>query len=419
MTVTKRKFIRVVSYLVAVCVIFAAAGLFSQRAKAGYEETLEKVRMTNLGSLCEYFRDISAGLRLLAVSAEGSVDESISYVTARLMGAKGCLNSFDSKKIKNTGKFINTVASFTDSFSGSSEQRKIAIYLSDYAQEIYYHLNDVSSAIINGAYSLTEYGSIYENDGLPYFEEYIDYSNGNEKELFEAAAPASAGESKSFFDENEEITEDEARKTAEAVTGIESALWRDNNSESETDAYSFCHGDIAVDISKSGKVCRFINPMPCRTAKYSVTETEEKAAEYLEKLGYEGVVAVNRECGEFTASFLFYPEVNGVLLMTSSIKIEMCRASGEVVYFDSYEYIENYRNDISAPKIMPDINKTLPQNLSPLQSLYCLKKIDGKEKICILTVCKFNDYIFCVYTDPGSLKILITENAQNFFTHGK
>lgn len=411
MSVTRRKFIRVISYLVAVCVIFAVAGLFSQRAKAGYEETLGKVRMTNIGSLCEYFRDISAGLRLLAVSADNSVEESVSYVEARLMGASGCLNGFDSKKVKNIGKFISTANGFTDSFSGSSEQRKIAIYLSDYAQEVYYHLNDVSSAIMNGAYSLTEYGSIYKNDELPYFEEYVDYSNGNEKELFEAAAPALANGSGAFYDEKEEITEKKAEDIATSVTGINSALWRDNNSGTDIDVYSFCHGDIAVDISKSGFVCRLINPMPCRKAVYSLEETEEKAAEYIKKQGYENMTAVKRENGEFTASFLFYPVVNNVLLMTSPVRIELCKASGEAVYLNACEYIRNYRSDIVAPESMPDISGILPEGLVLLQKFYSFAEIDEKGKIYILAVCKYENYNYFIYIDTETREIIKTEIA--------
>ena len=156
------------------CVIIAASGLFSQRAKAGYEETLGKVRMANLGSMSEYFRDISAGLRLLAVSTENSFSDSSSYIEARIMGAKSCLNGFNDKKVKNISAYLDALDKFMQNFTGTSEKRKIAIYLSEYAREVYYHLNDVSSAVINGAYSLTEYGSVYRNEKKPYFEDFVD-----------------------------------------------------------------------------------------------------------------------------------------------------------------------------------------------------------------------------------------------------
>lgn len=409
MTIKRRFFIRVVSYLVAVSVIIAAAGLFSQRAKAGYEETLGKVRMTNLGSMCEYFRDISAGLRLLAVSADSSVSDSISYISARVMGAKGCINGFNTKKVKNIEKFLNTVNSFTQDFSGTSEKRKIAIYLSEYAQEVYFHLNDVSSAVLNGAYSLTEYGSIYRGEELPYFEDFVDYSNGNEKELFGAAAPASANENGTYFDERENITEETAKDIAAEAAGINAALWRNN--EKNGDVYSFRHGDVSVDISKKGMLCRMINPMPCRTAKISADEAEEKASEYLLKYGYKNMIAVKRENGEFTASFLFYPEVNGVLLFTSPVEAEICRWSGTLVYFDSREYIRNYREDFRAPERIPDIIGVLPENLTATQSFYCIKEINGRELLCIVALCKYNDYNYRIYISPETMKIILAENA--------
>ena len=405
--IKKRFFIRVVSYLVAVSVIIAATGLFSQRAKAGYEETLGKVRMTNLGSMCEYFRDISAGLRLLAVSADNSVSDSISYVDARIMGAISCLNGFNEKKVKNISDFLNTVNKFTDSFTGTSEKRKISIYLSEYAQEVYYHLDDVSSGIINGAYSLTEYGNIYQNDSRPYFEDFVDYSNGNEKELFNAAAPVSANSNSSYF--KEKVTEETAMKIAGGVAGINPVLWRKN--KAETDVYSFCHGDTLVNVTKAGMVCRIINPVPCKTAKNSLDEAEKKAAEYLEGLGYKNIFAMRREKSEFTASFLFYPEVNGVVLLTCPIMIDICLSSGALTFMDSYDYIRNYRNDVESPENLPDVGEYLPEEVAVSESYCCLKAINGKEKICMMSVCRYDDYNYYIYTDIDSMKIVKTENG--------
>ena len=407
MTVKRRIFIRVISYLVAICVVFAAAGLFSQRAKAGYEETLGKVRMTNLGTMSEHFRDISAGLRLLAVSTENSFSDSSSYVEARVMGAKGCLNGFNAKKVKNISDYLDTLNQFIQSFNGTSEKRKIAVYLSEYARDVYYHLNDVSSAILNGAYSLTEYGSIYTDDGKPYFEDFVDYSNGNEKELFGAAAPASATAENIYF--KEKVTEETAVEIAGNATGINPALWR-KNSENH-DVYSFRHGDTLVNVAKSGMICKVINPTPCRTSKISFDDAEKNAVGYLGEFGYKNLSVLRREKSEFTASFLFCPIVGGVLLLTCPITADICLSSGALTFMESYEYLKNYKNNIHAPENMPDISGSLPENLTAVNSRYCLKKINGSEKICIMTECKYNDYNYYVYIEPKTLEIIETENA--------
>jgi hypothetical protein len=113
MAVRRRKFIRVVSYLLAVCAVFAVAGNFSRRAKASYEETLEKVRFEGLNSLCEYMHELSGGLSLLAVSSGDFVVDSSYYVGARAVGALGSSACFDSEKtvLENEAfrlKFQNT-----------------------------------------------------------------------------------------------------------------------------------------------------------------------------------------------------------------------------------------------------------------------------------------------------------------------
>lgn len=406
MTIKRRYFIRVISYLVAVCVIIAASGLFSQRAKAGYEETLAKVRMANLGSMSEYFRDISAGLRLLAVSTENSFSDSASYVEARIMGAKSCLNGFNEKKVKNISNYLDALEKFMQHFTGTSEKRKIAIYLSEYAREVYYHLGDVSSAVINGAYSLTEYGSVYRNDGKPYFEDFVDYSNGDEKELFGAAAPVSASETISY---SEEVTEETAMKIAGEAVDLNPSLWRKNKEIS--DCYSFYHGDTLVNIAKSGEVCKIINPMLCKTAKLTLEKAEDYAAEYLADFGYENLSALRREKSEFTASFLFYPEINGVLLMTCPVLVDICLSSGALTYMDASDYIRNYREDVYPPENLPDISGYLPDDIIISVSRYCLKKINEKETLCIMTECRYDNYDYYIYTDLQTFRILKTENA--------
>ena len=178
MSVKRRKFIRTVSYLLAVCVVIAATGYFSFRAKASYEATLERVRFDGLSSLCEYMHEISGGLNLLSVSAGESVADSAAYVGARALGARGSASSFEPVKLENINRFIDYVYDFSQTFSGGEGERKKAAELSDYAEEIYYHLSDLSVAVMNGAYRLNEFGSIYSRSENPFFENYIDYSNG-------------------------------------------------------------------------------------------------------------------------------------------------------------------------------------------------------------------------------------------------
>lgn len=411
MTVRRRKFIRIISYLIALCTVFAASGLFTAKAKSDYESTLERVRLEGLNSLTEYSREISSGLRLLAVSAGDSLTDSSAYVSARAVGAMGSLGCFYSEKVDNLTRFFSGVYDFSEGFSGSEESRKAAVKLSDYAQEIYYHLSDLTNAALNGEYALTEYRSVYEKTKEPYFEDDLDFYNGTEDEIFRiitSAASVSGGFS--FLEGKESISVDDAKKKASDVTGIPQALWRDGKTDSSgTEIYSLTNGDIEVDICKrGGMIYKMVNPQPCDSAVYSADDAHKKAVEFLEIHGFENMIEFYRRQEMFTVSFVFMPEVNGVLLLTSEIEIEICLASGKVTYFDTEEYIKRYRTDISAPNGIPEISSLLPYGLAAEKTVVCLADIDSREKLCILAVCPFENNNVYIFIDYYSLKIIKT-----------
>lgn len=418
MAVRRRKFIRITSYLLAICLVFAVAGYFSHRAKASYEATLERVRFEGLNSLCEYMHELSSGLSLLAVSAGESEIDSAYYVSSRAAGALGSSGCFDSKKAVNINRFLTSVYDFSQSFSGDDEARMAAMKLSDYAEEIYYHLSDLSAAIMSGAYTLSEYGSVYAKSQTPYFEDYLDYSNGNEDEIFALAASVQAQSGRfAVLDGEETVSLAQAKEKASKIIGIDTVLWRESETDNRSgiEIYSLAHGDTAVEICKSGgALCRLINPMPCAEGLFSFEDALAKAGEFMKLHGYYGMNVLSGEQGEFTAHFCFVPEVNGVLLLTSPIKISVCFASGNITYFDASEYIKNYRTDIYAGDGVPDVSGLLPDNVALKETKLCLADIDGREKLCMLAVCGFEDGEVWVYVDYQSMKIIKTAIKGGF-----
>lgn len=379
---------------------------------ASYEETLGRVRLTNLTSLCELSRDISGGLRLLAVSADNSLADSAAYVRARIMGAIGCLNSFESDRVENISGFLNGTNSFAEKFSGSESERKSAIMLSDYAQDLYYHLNDITSAVMNGEYLLTEYSSAYSGSKSPYFEDYLDFTSGNESEIFKIITSVSANaEKQGCLNGKRKITADEAINIAGGVARVNAVLLRESKKvATDIEVYSFVYGDIAVDICKSGGLlCRLVNPLPCMQSVYSREDAEIKALEFAEKYGYVGLTAAEMHESEFEASFFLFPEVNGVLLLTARIDVTVCLASGDITYFDASEYIKNYRDDVSYNMGSPDLNKILPENLILKETVNCLVNIGGRDRLCYLAVCHFEGDTVLMFVDASEFKVLKTE----------
>lgn len=406
----RRKFIRIISYLIALCVVFAASGVFTARAKSEYESTLERVRFEALASLTEYSREISSGLRLLAVSTDDSLTDSSAYVSARAVGAMGSLGCFYSEKVDNLTRFFSGIYDFSESFSGKEQSRRAAVKLSDHAQEVYYHLSDLTNAVTSGEYTLTEYESIYRKPDVPYFEDELDYYGDDEIYGLISIASAERGRSV-FLDGRNSISADEAKSTASALTGINEALWRDGKpiGIDETDIYALKNGDTEVDICKSGGVIyRIINPQPCDNAIYSLDDARKKAVEFLENHGFDNMTEFESAENIFTADFVFVPEMNGVLLLPAKIEIELCLASGKVTYFDASAYIRRYRTDVAAAGSVPDAERFVPDIVTYEKSLLCTADVDGAEKLCILAVCRYENSKVYIFIDYYNMQILKT-----------
>ncbi len=406
----RRKFIRIISYLVALCVVFAASGVFTAKAKTDYETALGRVRFEALASLTEYSREISSGLRLLAVSAGDSITDSSAYVSARAVGAMGSLGCFYTEKVDSLTRFFSGVYDFSESFSGNEESRRAAVKLSDHAQEIYYHLSDLTNAVVSGEYVLTEYDSIYRKSDVPYFEDELDYY-GND-EIYGMISAVSAEENTfAFLNGRESVSADKAKNTASALTGINKALWRGGDAIgiNGVEIYALKNGDTEVDICKSGGVIyKIINPQPCESVVYSLDDARKKAVEFTENHGFENMTEIKSAKNVFTADFVFAPEVGGVLLLPAKIEIGICLASGRVTYFDASTYIRRYRTDIAFVDSIPDVEHLVPEMLTYDKLLVCTADIDGAEKLCILAVCRFENNNVYVFIDYYNMKIIKT-----------
>lgn len=406
----RRKFIRAVAYLSALCAVFAASGYFAGRAKASYEETLGKVRISSLVSLSEYARDVSGGLRLLAVSSGDSAAESAAYVCSRATGALASLGSFEAESTENMTRFFEGAYDFAEDFLPNDSSRAAALKLSDYSQELYYHLSDISAAVVNGEYSLTEFGSVYGGERAEYFEGRLDFENGSEDEIFSLTAASARCASPELFEGKGTVSLLQAKRTASEISGVSAELWREKTvTNGEYGIYLLTHGDTAVEICiRGGAVRRLINPAPCAVRIYGREEALETAEKFLKEQGLGEAELLEESEGEFTALFRFAPSVNGVLLMTAAIDIEICLSGGTVTYYDASDYIRRYRTDIAETRCV-DLSGVLPDELILQKEFVCLADIDGREKLCRLAVCSFNGLPVRVYADYQSLKIIKTE----------
>lgn len=398
----RRSFIRIISYLVATAVCLAAAASDAAKARGDYGEALGQVRMSSLVSLCEYSSQLSAGLRALAVSPDGGTADPAAYVCSKALGARGGAASFSEDSAGNILYFLDGVYRFAEEFPDepSEEKRAAAIRLSDYADELYDHLSDVSAAVLNGDISLLEGGD------AEFIEDKLDFSNGSEDEIFPLIAvsvsPVGSAEAA--------VSREAARAAASELFGVEAALWRGGETEElgGIEVYRFTYGSMLVDISTSGEVAAFTVAEPCKTAETGADSAAASAAKFLKERNFPEMEEICRCEREFRTELEFAPCVGGVLHLDSAVKVAVCRCCSELIRFDCSEYIKNYR-EAMAVDAKPRLDRLLPSGFSLERQRLCVADIDGRARLCYLAECSFRNEKLRMYFDYFSLKALKSE----------
>lgn len=405
--------IRIISFISALSVVFAASGMLLQKSNATYEDVLGKLRLSGLTSLCEYTQDVSSSLRLLAVSSAENVSEAASVVYAKVLGAQGSISCFENVKTENISAFLVGVSSFSQGFSDNiinEEERKNALMFSDYAQEMYYHLSDVANAVINGEYSLFEAGEIYSKNDSEFFENNLDFANGTEKELFSRFVSASV-QIKTVGTEKQRVTVQTAKNNAADFLGIQPQLLRENGEENLNGmrTYKFSHNGVTVNVCAfGGSVCRFIDSHLCTGGECATEEAIRAAEKMMKKTGCSDFEIFFSHKDGFSADFVFAPVKNGILILTSTVHIEVCLGECRIIGFDASEYYKSNTKNVDTISGNVDISRLLPVNLTFLESRLCYTEIDGNERYCYLAECLLGGEKVFVFIDYYTLKTVET-----------
>ncbi len=398
--ICRRKYIRTVSFLLAAAVCLGITAMSRSKAESAHADALKTVRMSALVSLCEYTSQLSAGLRTLAVSADGITAEPAAYVCSRALGAKGTAACFSESSVKNIMYFFDGVYAYAENFSENPtrELRTEAIKLSDYAMELYYHLSDISNAVMSGEKALLE-----NNKNIEFFENSLDFSNGTENEVFSLLPVAASPSSETT---HVEISRNEARNAASGLFGIDSSLWRGGNIENYRgiQVYRFFYNDISVDIStKSGEVVAFTTAEPCSTAEIDAEGAAKVAEKFILGLNFPEMKEISRTERDFRTELEYAPLTNGVLHLNATVKISVCRCCAKPIRFDSSEYMQGYQK-ISVPNSDINLSSLLPDGFTLTTQSLCVADIDGRAKLCYLAECVFGQVKAKIFFDYFSLK---------------
>ncbi len=114
--------------------------------------------------------------------------------------------------------------------------------------------------------------------------------------------------------------------------------------------YPKAEGEVYTDLTKKGGHLVFmIYDRPVKTAKLNLTQAEEKARHFLEKIGYKDMVTISYdEVGQMFV-FNFVHQHDDIYFYPEKVAVKVARDNGEIVALQADEYLFN--------KITPVVKK--------------------------------------------------------------
>lgn len=339
-TVTRRKYIRRISFLSAVTAVLAAVSVLSVCRLNELKKSDENEKLLALVRLSESAGTLEEKVLNCAFSsspvilAEGAAD-----IKAAITAVKDNLTLFDGEKTEELtdyydefGEEVQSAVRIILSGEDDIEERSKLTELAGMAETAARAFSTAALTAMEGGCDLGGVKSPFEGEnGLPACEElFPDVPIPEEKAVSGSAEPAFAC-----------VTRSEAAGTAAEYLGIEPCLLRDaKRCESSGCAYLFHHGEDYVGIDGvSGRVALFLTSCGTGAGLLSEGDARERAAEVLRSLGYPELDCVSSAEENGSRVFAFAPEQGETVLLCEEISVGVCLSDGKTVSFDARDYL--------------------------------------------------------------------------------
>ncbi len=359
---SRRKTVRIVSFLSAVIIVLATwAGINSYKLHIAKKEILRSNEraLTQLGT---YLDDIELNLQKCTYSSSKAMLSDISSDLWRSSAsAKESLAEITDGNTEVSGvyKFLSQVGEYTlsltektaDSGKISKEDSENLAKLLKCSQELSQRVNNLISQEEDGLVSFEEVKKNLQSDTqnvLVLGDELNDASQSLENYpalIYDGPFSDHIQNKKSRLLENEaEVTQYQAQKKAASfIDEKEEKLLFLSETDSSISTYNFYTEDCTVAVTKKGGiVCYVLREAYAGEAKLSHKEVIDIATRYLKENGYVNVkdnyYSVND--GICTINFAFYE--NDVTYYTDLIKVSVAMDDGEIVSFDATGYLMNH-----------------------------------------------------------------------------
>ncbi len=159
---------------------------------------------------------------------------------------------------------------------------------------------------------------------------------------------------------------------------------------------------ISIDITKKGGyVLWMLNPRDIPEKKLTDEQAGDKAKEFLKEQGFGELTETYYLKNDNTTTITFVGVTKeGVLIYPDLIKVKVALDNGEIVGFDSYQYLMAHnKRDIGKPKLTEEqARKKVSQKLEVERVKLAIIPMPGnKEQLCYEFKGKYNQFDYFVY----------------------
>lgn len=427
MYISKRCFVRIISFLTAVTVATGISAALNMNSSAQYKRSFEQNMTRNVEDLSAEIDNIK---NTLYKGMYAGTPEMMTQLSSKLWSdastAKSSLAQLPvaGLHLENTYKFLSQVGNFSKSLAKrysegealSADDRKSLQTLSEYADRLSENMWKVEQRITNGELSFekaiaevqgTENNEepSYITEGFTDFEEGYDnyptliYDGPFSDHILEKVPVMLKGATV--------VTLSDALKKAEKACGTTGLTHSDADDEQgKMPSYVFTKDNATVSVTKYGGYLSYMmrnRDVPTRSM--TALEAVNEGKKYLEMLGVNHITYTYYEINGNVCTINFAAVENDVTMYTDLIKVSVAMDNGDILGFDGRGYITNHtKRDLPEPKITAEqARKKISSELTVTDTSLAVVPSSGTNELyCYEFHC----------TSPGGRQMLVYINAD-------
>ncbi len=443
---SRRRWIRTISYTIALIVALAGAAISGYALAAKNQMIIEQNYQRALSQLNDYMANLDMSLNKGIYATSVPQMQGLSkHMLQEANGAKLALEQLPVgfEQLTATNKFLSQVGHFCNSLTEQAEkgepiteeQQETMKKLSQYSKEISKKLNELELAITDGRIKFMETTKVLKqaNTGVSYdADSFSNALQGVEDGLadyptllYDGPFSDALNQQKPYFLEGKEfVSSQAAREAANSMLdklGLKLDLDKSGEMDGRIPCYTFANNHFTIYVTKTGgEILSFINSRSMTEATLTVEQAKDKGIEAIKKLGFANMELSYYDFNDGVVIMNFVDTQNGIVVYPDMVKIGIATDNGEVVLYDATGYIMNHRpRELTPVKITSDkAREGLSKFLTPIrQPRKVIIPTDGvSEVLCYEFLCEGENeqvlvYINCETGYEQQISILLTDET--------